>query len=212
MTPRPVETLVDSCHRVLPLFHSPLLVERWSHASALEQWSNAGLAGHLARSAFNLERALGTVNHQHQRRPMDVVGYYMASVPEPLDSSIGRRIRELGDAEAAAGPHALAGRFAAATGRLQDQAVPLDPATLVEMFNRVMPIDDCAAACLIELVIHTDDLAASLGLEPVAFDDGAVDLVVQSLTRIARRRHGDTAVIRTLARTERAPVGGISAF
>jgi hypothetical protein len=95
---------------------------------------------------------------------------------------------------------------------LRERALPLDPATMVEMFGRVLPIDECAAACLLELVIHADDLAVSLGLEPVAFGESAVDLVVVTLSRISRKRHGDVAVIRSLSRSERAPARGISAF
>ncbi len=192
---------------------SPTLAERWSLPSALKDWTNAGLVGHLARSAFNLERALSTIGQHDEKQPiLDTVGYYLSSAPHTPDSPVGRRIRELGAAEAAEGPALLASRFAASAARLQDRAVPLHEATTVEMFTRVMSIDDCATACLLELVVHTDDLAESLDLHPPAFDDQAVDLVMCCLTRICRRRHGDTAVVRTLARTDRAPAAGISAF
>jgi hypothetical protein len=80
------------------------------------------------------------------------------------------------------------------------------------MFGRVLTIDDCAAACLLELVVHADDLAVSLGLEPVAFSEPAIDIVVVTLSRISRKRHGDLAVIRSLSRPRRAPEHGISAF
>jgi hypothetical protein len=75
-----------------------------------------------------------------------------------------------------------------------------------------LPIDDCAAACLLELVVHADELAVSVGLEPVVFSEPAIDLVVVTLSRISRKRHGDVAVIRSLSRPERAPAHGISAF
>ena len=199
---RPVVMLVDSSHRVLPLLRSSVLAERWAKPSALEHWSNAGLAGHLARSSFNLERALG-VSGDDRDHALDAVGYYAATAPDAPESPIGRRIRELGDAEAADGPQTLADRFAASTARLQECALQIDPATTVVMFNRVPSLDDCATACLLELVIHTDDLAVSLGVEPPEFDGQAVDLVAATLTRISRKRHGDTAVIHALARTER---------
>jgi hypothetical protein len=50
-----VGLLVGGCDKVLPLLRSPVLSERWTEPSAVEQWSNGGLAGHLARSAFNRE-------------------------------------------------------------------------------------------------------------------------------------------------------------
>jgi hypothetical protein len=214
MTTRPILLLVDSCRRVLPLLRSPALAEKWFEPSALEQWSNAGLAGHLARSVFNLERALETIAGPGDRSTdaVDVVAYYAYSAPELPDSSIGRRIRELGDVEAADGPEVLADRFAAGVAVLHERALPPDPATTVEMFGRILTIDDCAAACLLELAVHADDLAAGLGVEPPAFSDEAVDLVVSALARISRRRYGDAAVLRALARSERAPAGGVSAF
>ena len=207
---RVVGLLVDGCERVLPLLDSSALRERWTEPSALEQWSNGGLAGHLARSAFNLERA---VARQHGRRPThDALSYYASSAPDPPRSPVGERIRELGDQEAADGPAALADRFAKSMAWLREHALPLDAATTVEMFGRVLPVDDCAAACLLELVVHADDLAVSVGLEPVVFSEPAIDLVVVTLSRISRKRHGDVAVIRSLSRLERAPAHGISAF
>jgi hypothetical protein len=125
---------------------------------------------------------------------------------------IGRRIRELGDEEAADGAAASAGRFAASVALLRKRALPLDAATAVEMFGRILTIDDCAAACLLELVVHADDLVVSLGLEPVAFSEPVIDVVVVTLSRISRKRHGDLAVIRTLSRPGWAPAHGISAF
>lgn len=207
---RAVELLLDECERVLELLRSPVLSERWAEQSALEQWSNGGLAGHLARSAFNLERA---VARRRDGRPvLDAVSYYTASPAQPAGSVTGRRIRELGDQEAGAGAADLASRFAASLVSLRGSALALDAAAAVEMFGYVLPVDECATACLLELVVHADDLVVSLGLEPVAFSEPAVDLVVVTLSRISRRRHGSLAVIRTLSRPGRAPACGIGAF
>lgn len=195
---------------VLPLLRSPVLSQRWTQPSALEQWSNGGFAGHLARSAFNLERALA---RQRGQKPVhDAVSYYLSSAAQPASSAIGRRIRELGEQEAADGPAALAERFSVSVAWLHERALPLAAATAVELFGRLLTIDDCVAACLLELVVHADDLAVSLGLEPVAFSEPAIDRVVVTLSRIARQRHGDLAIIRSLSRHERAPAHGISAF
>lgn len=207
---RVVGLLLESCERVLPMLRSSALSQRWARQSALDEWSNAGLAGHLARSAFNLERAVG---RQHRPGPVhDAVSYYASSAPQRQDSPTGKRIRELGDQEAAGGAADLADRFAGSVAWLRERALPLDAVTTVELFGRVLPIDECATACLLELVVHADDLAVSLGLEPVVFSGPAVDLVVGTLSRISRKRHGDVTVIRSLSRPERAPAGGISAF
>jgi hypothetical protein len=207
---RVVGLLLDECERVLELLRSPVLSERWAEQSALEQWSNGGLAGHLARSLFNLERA--AARPRDGGPVLDAVAYYAASPADPPDSVIGRRIRELGDQEAAGGAADLAGRFAASLASVRESALALDAATAVELFGRVLPVDECATACLLELVVHADDLALSLGLEPVAFSEPAADLVVVTLSRISRRRHGSLAVIRSLARPGRAPARGIAVF
>jgi hypothetical protein len=207
---RVVGLLLDECERVLPLLKSRVLSEHWAEPSALEQWSNGGLAGHLARSAFNLERAVGRPRVGWPTH--DAVSYYAVSPAQPPGSQISKRIRELGDQEAAGGAAALAGRFAASMAYLRESVLPLGAATMVEMFGQVMPIDECATACLLELVIHADDLAVSLELEPVAFSEPAVDLVVVTLSRIARRRHGNLAVIRAMSRPERSPAQGICVF
>jgi Mycothiol maleylpyruvate isomerase N-terminal domain len=208
VTPR--RMLLDECERVLPLLRSPVLTERWAEPSALQHWSNGGLAGHLARSAFNLERAAG---REPRGGPAhDAVSYYAASPAQPPGSAIGTRIRELGDREAAGGAAALAGRFAASVASLRESVLPVDAATMVEMFGQVLPVDECATACLLELIVHADDLAVSLELEPVEFSEPAVDLVVVTLSRIARKRHGDLAVIRSMSRPERSGAHGIGVF
>ena len=57
---------------------------------------------------------------------------------------------------------------------------------------------------MIELAVHLDDLAVSLDLPTPAIPDGAADLVVATLARIARGRRGTLPVLRALSRRERA--------
>jgi hypothetical protein len=62
-----------------------------------------------------------------------------------------------------------------------------------------------------ELLVHCDDLAVSADIATPEQPDVAVKLVIDLLSRLAVRRHGATAVLRTLSRAERAP-GTIAAF
>jgi len=158
------ELFLESCERVLPLLRSPELSERWSQPSSLDGWSNNGLAGHLARAAFNLERSLdrGLATAATDVAIDDVVSYYAQSEPDPADSPIGQRIRELGDQEAATGPAVLATRFGTSLTRLQQTGA--DPGAPITMFGRTLTVDDCAIACLLELVVHADDLAVGIGV------------------------------------------------
>jgi hypothetical protein len=203
--------LLDSCDRVVPLFESRALAERWSAPNALSDWSNRGLAGHLARSAYNLERALAA-RERIGADVHDAVSYYVATPAEPADSPVGQRIRQLGELEATHGPAELAQSFLDCVSRLRRRQPTIDPASLVVLFGRTLSVHDCAIDCLLELVVHADDLAVSLGLPTPTFAPAALDLVIDTLTRISRHRHGEVALIRTLARSERAPRKGISAF
>lgn len=209
---RPIELLLDSCEDVLPLLADPELARRWSEPSVLTEWSNQGLAGHLARSAFNLERAIDQSHSSSGNSVTDATQYYTVSQPDPPDSAIGRRIRELGDHEASLGPSELVDRFTATTADLRRRLPDISPAVHVDLFGSSLLVDDCATACLLELVVHADDLAVSLGLATPSFATEALDLVVRTLARISETRHGSLAVIRTFARSERAPTGRISAF
>ena len=56
---------------------------------------------------------------------------------------------------------------------------------------------------LMEIVVHSDDLAASVDLATPQFPDAAVREVLGLLTTVAVGRHGQTAVIRSLARQQR---------
>lgn len=207
---RPLELFLDSCDRMVPLLRMDVLADRWLQPSALPEWSCGGLAGHLARSAFNLEHAPAPSGRGY--RVTDAVGYYTAAEPAPARSPIGTRIRELGELEANGGPGVLADRFEASVATIRARLPVLAPGTVVELFGRPLPIDDCATACLLELTVHTDDLAASLSVAVPAFSAKAADLVVVTLARISLHRHGPTALVRTLARAERSPTAGISAF
>lgn len=56
-----------------------------------------------------------------------------------------------------------------------------------------------------ELVVHADDLAVSVAVPTPPLPATTTEPVVDLLSRLAVRRHGSTALIRALARTERAP-------
>jgi hypothetical protein len=54
------------------------------------------------------------------------------------------------------------------------------------------------------MVVHTDDLAVSLELPTPEFPDNVFTPVRDLLVRLAVRRHGQSALVSTLARRERA--------
>jgi Mycothiol maleylpyruvate isomerase N-terminal domain len=164
----------------------------------------AGLAGHFARSIFNFERA-AQVPPPAGATLMDVIDYYIVAQPAAAESVVGRRIRELGDEEAADGPRALIDRFATSIAYLERRSVQGDLPAAVTLFRSPMSVDDCAVACLLELVVHADDLALSIRTKMPDYLDEALDLVVTSLARIGVRQRGAIPVLRAFTRRERAP-------
>lgn len=202
--------LFASYRRSVQLLNDPAVERQWAEQSALPHWSVAGLAGHLARSAFNLQRAAEAVPAPDARL-MSVVDYYTCNEPQPADSTVGQRIRHLGDEEAAAGPRVLASRFAESVSSLERRSARDDLPQAVTLFGPPMSLDECAAACLLELVVHADDLAVSTGASMPEFEPDALELVASALTRISARRSGALPVVRTFARPERSS-GRIAVF
>jgi hypothetical protein len=207
------EVFLASAAAVAPLLRAPALADRWTQPSVLAEFRISGLAGHLARAVLNVERYLDAP--QIADVPLlDAVSYFTAGSPDADDPSadVHRLIRDRGEQEAAYGPIDLANRYDATRARLAVRLSQLPQDQPVPMFGRcVLPLGESLLTRLIELVVHADDLAASLQLPTPAFSHDAGDLVITTLARIARRRHGTLPVLRTLARHERA-VSHISAF
>jgi hypothetical protein len=63
---------------------------------------------------------------------------------------------------------------------------------------------------MLEIVVHTDDLALSLGIRTPEFPAEVFAPVRDLLVRLAAQRHGQSAVISALTRSERSQP--ISAF
>jgi hypothetical protein len=68
-----------------------------------------------------------------------------------------------------------------------------------------LTLDDFLTTRMLELAVHLDDLAVSVGLTTPELPDTAFDPVLILLARLAARRHGQAALLRALARAERAP-------
>ena len=65
--------------------------------------------------------------------------------------------------------------------------------------------DDFLVMRMMEITVHSDDLAASVGITAPTLPDEVLGPVLALLTRLAVRRHGQSAVVAALSRAERAP-------
>jgi uncharacterized protein (TIGR03083 family) len=206
------DAYLSAAATVAGLLHSPALAAAWTSPSALAEFRVSGLAGHLARGVFTVERYLAAPVPAGGPTA-DAAAYFVAVAGDPdLSSAANHLIRERGEQDAGAGPDDLAGRYDAALGRLAAELPGLPPDRPVPMVaGHVLSLTDCLLTRLVELLVHADDLAVSVGVEPPVFAGEPADLVVSVLARAARGRHGTTPVLRALARRERA-TGPVAAF
>jgi hypothetical protein len=127
-------------------------------------------------------------------------------VTSGIDDGDNVRIRRQGE-QAAAGTtaQALANEVDAALVELR-RVVPAEPVDrVVDLHDWGLTVDDFLLTRVMELVVHTDDLAVSLGVATPEMPASATEATIQLLARIAAWRHGPLAVVRALARRERAP-------
>ena len=193
-----------------PLLASPALAARWDEPSALRHWSVRGLAGHLLRATGSVEAYLDRPEPPAEAL-ISPAAYYSAVVGEPdLDSELHAAIRRRGEEAATGGPGQLAADWRATADRLRDRFETEPPSRRLEVYRgMVLTLDDYLGTRLVELCVHVDDLAVSLGEPAPPLPEAATGLAVRVLVDVARRRHGDGAVLRALTRRERDSVGAL---
>jgi len=193
---------------------APEVAAHWDEPSVLAQLTVRGLAGHLGRGAWVVEEYLDAGIPADAVDVGDAVGYYAAIVlTTDLDDVLNTAIRDRGETEAAGGHDAVLERLDATRARLAERFAALAPdARVAAIMGVTLDLDEYLVTRMVELVAHTDDLAVSVGLEPPAPDPDAATLVVHCLVDVARRRHGDLAVVLALTRRERDVVDALRAF
>ncbi len=195
------------------LLRDPAVAAAWDSASALPEFSVAGLAGHLARQVVAVPRVLGQPVPAEQ--PVSLLAHYarVRWVDAGLDDEVNAEIRRGGDGEAAGGAAALAARIGVAVDALRT-ALPAEPADRLVHPSWVswsLSLDDFLITRMMEIAVHSDDLAQSVGVATPVLPSAVLDPVLDLLTRLAVRKHGPTALLRALSRSERAPAT-IAAF
>jgi hypothetical protein len=170
------------------------------------------LAGHLVRALTTVRDALERAAPPDDRPILDAAGYFLSieGLDGELDSDLHRGIRSRSAAEASGGPASVLERWRDTVADLERRLRETEPDRLVEVFGgRVLAIEDYLDTRLVELVAHADDLAVSVTAPVPVFTTGVTDRVVACLLEVARRRHGDLAVIRALIRRERDAVDAL---
>jgi hypothetical protein len=178
---------------------------RWSEPSALADFSIGGLARHLANQ---VTRTVPLFAAAPGSSAIPVLEHYTrnAWVTSGVDGADNVWIRQRGEqAAAVTTPQALVDEVDAALSELR-RFVPVEPAErVVDLGDWGLTVDDFLLTRVMELVVHTDDLAVSLDVPTPEMSTAATDATIHLLARVAAWRHGPLAVVRALARRERAP-------
>jgi hypothetical protein len=185
---------------VLAALSDPAVAAAWDQPSVLADQTVGSLAGHLARGS------VWVVGDYLDLDPPPAATFattaaYCAQVAGLADAD-HQAIRDRGAALAAEGHDAVVARLAERLPALEARLVaePID--RLLPVFGGGMALDTYLGTRLVEQIVHLDDLARSVPDLVVTMPPGLVTRVVNLGTMIAVERHGPTAVLRHLFRTD----------
>jgi hypothetical protein len=190
----------------------PDVAARWDDPGESQGMTVGGIAAHLVSSGIEMLVPYLDGDDPSGPRTLDPSRYFSG---QSLD--LGHEghldVRERAEAGSRRGAASLAVDAANAVAGLSLRlAQEPDGRRVVVLGKFDMTLDGFLVTRLVELLAHTDDLAASAGVPTPDLPPEAVKLVTSCLTDIARRRHGDLAVLRTLARRERSIDGVFPVF
>lgn len=189
------------------LVRHPEVSGRWGEESACAGMSIGGLAWHLGSQTDLAVRLLDAGPSELAPIPLPEHYAHAGWVRGASDDPANVAIREGSDEQAEAGAAALAAlldeRLADLPGVL-DRVAP-DTPVLIPWQGWALTAHDLLVTRLMETVVHSDDLAASVDLPTPEFPAEVLTPVLDLLTGLAVRRHGGTALVRALARPQRAP-------
>jgi hypothetical protein len=205
---------LETLDRALAVLASPAVATAWDADSVLAEFTVRGLAGHLARAGTLVETYLDAGFPEVTREVADATEYYeVAAVSADVDDAINTGIRERGESVGAAGHAAVVEVVRTArAGLVVRLAVEPADTRIAVTAGMALPLDEYLVTRIVELLTHTDDLAASVGIATPEPDPVAATLAVDCLVALARRRHGDVAVVRALTRRERDTIEALRAF
>jgi hypothetical protein len=194
------------------LVAAPEVAARWTQPGASAGMTVGATAAHLVSSGIEMLVPYLEVEAPQGTRVLEPSRYFSGQSLD-LDHEGHRDVRQRAEQGAHRGAAALAADAAEAVAGLAVRLAEEPDERRVLVLDRFdMTLDGFLITRLVELLAHTDDLAAGAEVPTPELPPEAVALTVGCLTDIARRRHGDLAVLRTLARRERSTEGVFPVF
>ena len=206
MTDEPIlPHLLTACGSLRTLLDDPAVESSWDKESACPPFTVGGLVAHIQVGLAWFAKLLDGPR-LHDPAVRLVPGEHYPTVVGQLADADNEAMVAHANARAGKGPDVICVRLNGDVSRLAGHAPTLDERDVLDLrpaWPFAMRVGDFASSRLCEVVIHADDVACSVGVT-VTPDATVVDVLVDLLTRTARARHGDLAVIRALTRAERA--------
>lgn len=188
------------------LVRRPEVEQRWQEPSALPRMAVGALACHLGRQLVHARNLLRQPTTEH---PLDDARdhYRRAAWVTSTSPDDPANDRTSDEREAAAGSTALGGTVTAALLEVRQMLTEgrAEPVVLIPWQGWSLRRNDFLLTRMLEIVVHGDDLAVSVGVRTPDFPDEVFAPVLELLGGLAVTRHGQSAVLRALARAERAP-------
>jgi Mycothiol maleylpyruvate isomerase N-terminal domain len=207
-------TVIHAAELVSGLVSRPEVAAAWTRESSCTGMTVGGLTRHLVSQPVIVVNLLGTDRTDGaDAETIDLLEHYARApwLNEDLDGEVNRAIRDASDRQASEGPEAALAGLARAREELDKALTKAPKTTYVPWQGWSLDTDDFLVTRLMEMVVHSDDLAASVDVTTPDFGPATLDPVIRLLGALAVRRHGQDALVRTLARPQRAP-RTVSAF
>lgn len=195
------------------LIARPEVAERWDQPSALRKMTVGDVAAHLGRAVITVDGYLDAPASASTGERLDAVGYYLSfadDIGHDVDTELNEAVRLRAGQAAAEGHSTVLATVDTALGRLASYLETTPSEMVISVLGGLtIGLDDYLVTRLVELTVHVDDLAVSIDVDTPAINERALRIAIASLVDMARRQHGDIAVLRALARRERDQGGVI---
>jgi hypothetical protein len=206
------QAFLDASAAAADLVDRPEVEERWLTPGASIGMTVGAVAAHLVSSGIQMPLPCMDEEEPPGDRSLDPSRFFSGQTLD-LSHEQHQQVRDRALAQADLGVAHWREMARSSLRELTERLAAAPEGRRVVALGRFdMALDDLLVTRLVELIAHGDDLAVSLGLGTPAFSPDAVELFSGCLVKVARRRQGDLAVIRTLARGDRAPAGVFPVF
>ena len=180
----------------------PELDAMWDEISILPAFRVSGLAGHLARSIFQVD---GYMDTPVGGRPPITAAVYIGELEDTADinSSLNMSVRDRGDQAGQMGLEALVEAAKAGLEGLREKLANEPAIRRIEVLGgRVLLLDEYLKTRIVEMIVHVEDLALSIDAG-VGLPVDAIKIATDTVVAAGRMRHGDLAFLRGMTRRER---------